>query len=206
MKTIFRLLREPIVIVLGLLILSNMLDFIDSSYFNRHLQYTWDESVAGPCSQAAAVLRIAILVYLFCYCTLRLAPSFDPLLAYYLLLLAFPLAYWVYISFSPMAAGFLSGKYERGKGPIEGARFSLGHLGYRYNEPYWNDQNFSSIEQLKKIAQDHGTQLFQFALAWVLSNPTITSVVCGTTSIKSNSSFVGSLLLLRPNRRDSRIT
>ncbi len=87
-------------------------------------------------------------------------------------------------AFSPMAAGFLSGKYERGGSPIEGARFSLGHLGYRYNEPYWNDQNFSSIEQLKKIAQDHGTQLFQFALAWVLSNPTITSVVCGTTSIK----------------------
>ncbi|RJQ57789.1 MAG: aldo/keto reductase [Desulfobacteraceae bacterium] len=85
--------------------------------------------------------------------------------------------------FSPMAAGFLSGKYEKEKGPIEGARFSLGHLGYRYNEPYWNDENFHAVDQLKKIAQDHGKPLPLFALAWVLSNSAITSVVCGATSV-----------------------
>jgi aryl-alcohol dehydrogenase-like predicted oxidoreductase len=83
-----------------------------------------------------------------------------------------------------MAAGFLSGKYDRQTGPIEGARFSLAHQGYRYNQPYWNENNFAAVEQIGKIAEEHGRRLPQFALAWVLSNPTITSVVCGATSIE----------------------
>jgi aryl-alcohol dehydrogenase-like predicted oxidoreductase len=86
--------------------------------------------------------------------------------------------------FSPMAAGFLSGKYSKEAGPIEGARFSLAHLGYRYNQPYWNDSNFTAVEQFKKIAEEQGKVLSQFALAWVLNNQIITSVVCGATSIE----------------------
>jgi aryl-alcohol dehydrogenase-like predicted oxidoreductase len=86
--------------------------------------------------------------------------------------------------FSPMAAGFLSGKYDKEQGPIEGARFSLAHQGYRYNQPYWNDTNFAAVGQIRKIAEGHDKRLPQFALAWVLSNKTITSVVCGATSVK----------------------
>ena len=55
-----------------------------------------------------------------------------------------------------MAAGLLSGKYDKGKPPVEGARYSLGHWGYLYNKPYWNDPNFAAIEQLKKIADGAG--------------------------------------------------
>jgi aryl-alcohol dehydrogenase-like predicted oxidoreductase len=86
--------------------------------------------------------------------------------------------------FSPMAAGFLSGKYDQRTDPIEGARFSLAHQGYRYNLPYWNENNFAAVEEIGKIAEAHGQRLPQFALAWVLSNPAITSVVCGATSIE----------------------
>ncbi len=85
--------------------------------------------------------------------------------------------------FSPMAAGFLSGKYKKDDKPLEGARFSLAHLGYRYNQPYWNDANFAAVDKLRIIAQDHGFKLPEFALAWVLSNKTITSVVNGATTI-----------------------
>ncbi len=86
--------------------------------------------------------------------------------------------------FSPMAAGLLSGKYDRDKDPVEGARFSLAHLGYRYNQPYWNDAGFSAVEKLKAIALDQGSGLPEFSLAWVLNNPAITAVVSGATSIK----------------------
>lgn len=86
--------------------------------------------------------------------------------------------------FSPLAAGFLSGKYDKVAGPIEGTRFSLAHLGYRYNQPYWDDSNFAAVEQLKKIAEEHGKVLSHFALAWVLSNQAITAIVCGATSIE----------------------
>jgi len=85
--------------------------------------------------------------------------------------------------FSPMAAGLLSGKYEKEKAPLEGARFSLAHWGYTYNQKYWSDLNFAAIEQLRKIAADHGKTLPQFALAWVLNNPSITAIVNGATSI-----------------------
>jgi len=85
-------------------------------------------------------------------------------------------------SFSPMAAGLLSGKYEKDKPPIEGARYSLGHLGYTYNKPYWNDANFAAIDQLKKIAAGAGVSMSRFALAWVLANPAITAMVNGSTS------------------------
>jgi aryl-alcohol dehydrogenase (NADP+) len=85
--------------------------------------------------------------------------------------------------FSPMAAGLLSGKYDKDKAPLEGARYSLGHLGYTYNKPYWNDANFAAIEQFKKLAAEAGVGLSGFALAWVLGNPAITSIVNGSTSI-----------------------
>jgi 1-deoxyxylulose-5-phosphate synthase len=86
--------------------------------------------------------------------------------------------------FSPMAAGFLTGKYTKGKDPMEDARFGLAHLGYKYNQPYWTDANFEAVETLKLIAEDNGKKLSEFALAWVLSNPAITSVVCGATSVE----------------------
>jgi len=87
------------------------------------------------------------------------------------------------VPFSPMAAGLLSGKYEKGKEPIQGARYSLGHMGYNYNRPYWNDANFAAIEQLKMIAAEAGMVMPRFALAWVLSNPAITAVSNGATSV-----------------------
>jgi aryl-alcohol dehydrogenase (NADP+) len=86
--------------------------------------------------------------------------------------------------FSPMAAGLLSGKYEKDKAPLEGARYSLGHWGYTYNKPYWSDANFAAIEQYKKIAAEAGVSLSRFALAWVLANPAITAIVNGSTSIR----------------------
>ena len=40
------------------------------------------------------------------------------------------------------------------------------------------------MEQLKKIAEDHGKSLPQFALAWGLSNKAITPIVCGSSSVE----------------------
>jgi aryl-alcohol dehydrogenase (NADP+) len=87
------------------------------------------------------------------------------------------------VPFSPMAAGLLSGKYDKDKLPPEGARYSLGQWGYLYNKPYWNDLNFAAIERLKQIATGAGVSLPRFALAWVLANPAITSICNGSTSL-----------------------
>ncbi len=41
-----------------------------------------------------------------------------------------------------------------------------------------------TVERLKTIAADHGKDLAQFALAWVLNKKGITSIVCGATSME----------------------
>ena len=95
--------------------------------------------------------------------------------------------------FSPMAAGFLSGKYEKGKPPLKGRRFSLASQGFRYNEKYWTDLDFDAVERLKQIAASHGKSLPQFALAWVLNKKGITSIVCGASSVEQLEQNMGAV-------------
>jgi aryl-alcohol dehydrogenase (NADP+) len=87
------------------------------------------------------------------------------------------------VPFSPMAAGLLSGKYAKDKPPLEGTRYSLGHWGYTYNKPYWNDANFAALGELKKIADGLGLSMSRFALAWALANPAISAISNGATSV-----------------------
>ncbi len=95
--------------------------------------------------------------------------------------------------FSPLAAGFLAGKYEQGKPPLDGRRFSLSSQGFRYNEKYWTELDFAAVERLKRIAGDHGKSLAQFALAWVLNKQGITSIVCGATSVEQLEENMGAV-------------
>ncbi len=95
--------------------------------------------------------------------------------------------------FSPLAAGMLSGKYEKGRPPSVEHRFGRGTRGFRYNEKYWTDLDFDTVERLKRIAADHGKSLAQFALAWVLNKPGITSIVCGTTSVEQLEQNLGAV-------------
>jgi aryl-alcohol dehydrogenase-like predicted oxidoreductase len=60
----------------------------------------------------------------------------------------------------------------------------MGAQGFRYNEKYWTDLDFDAVARLKAIAGEHGMPLSQFALAWVLNKPGITSIVCGATSVE----------------------
>jgi aryl-alcohol dehydrogenase-like predicted oxidoreductase len=85
--------------------------------------------------------------------------------------------------FSPMAAGFLSGKHEKGKPPIEGTRFAMGKQGFVYQQKFWNDLDFDAVGKLGRIAREHGHNLSRFALAWILNKRGITSIVSGATSV-----------------------
>jgi len=50
----------------------------------------------------------------------------------------------------PHGGRLLTGKYEKGKAPLEGARFSLAKWGYVYNQKYWEELNFSAVEHLRE--------------------------------------------------------
>ena len=80
------------------------------------------------------------------------------------------------ISYSPLGAGFLTGKYRQG-GPIpEGTRFDIipGH-----QDIYFSDVNFNKVEKLRAEAGARGLPIIQLALAWVMNRPGITSVLIG---------------------------
>jgi aryl-alcohol dehydrogenase-like predicted oxidoreductase len=77
---------------------------------------------------------------------------------------------------SPLAGGLLSGKYRRGQQPPEGSR----HL-TEWNEPpvYDEDKLYDTIEVLVEIAEAHGSSAAQVALAWLLTRPSVATVVIG---------------------------
>lgn len=85
--------------------------------------------------------------------------------------------------YNPLAGEMLTGRHEFGKPPAEG-RFTMGDIGKRYMERYWSEMNFKAVDQFKKLAEKRGCTLPQFAIAWILSNPTITSVLSGLTTME----------------------
>lgn len=80
------------------------------------------------------------------------------------------------LSYSPLGAGFLTGKYRQG-GPVpEGTRFDVipGHQNI-----YFHDEKFSVMEALRGLADREGISMIQLALAWVIRQTGITSVLIG---------------------------
>ena len=77
---------------------------------------------------------------------------------------------------SPLAGGLLSGKYRRGEDAPEGSRRFDG-----WTEPpiYDEDRLYDTIETLVEIGDGHGVSAAQTALAWLLTRPTVSSVIVG---------------------------
>lgn len=84
------------------------------------------------------------------------------------------------IPYNPLAGGLLTGKHRAGP-PTEGTRFTLGWSASRYQERYWHDAMFATIELLRPIADEAGMTMAQLAVAWVLANPVITSPIVGAS-------------------------
>jgi aryl-alcohol dehydrogenase-like predicted oxidoreductase len=80
------------------------------------------------------------------------------------------------LSFSPLGAGFLTGKYSKGGGIPAGTRFDIMPA---HQDVYFSDENFAIVETLRSQATASGISMAQLALAWVLNRPGITSVLIG---------------------------
>ncbi len=78
------------------------------------------------------------------------------------------------LPWSPLAGGLLSGKFNReGKGP-EGARRTSFDF-----PPVDRERTFRVIEAMRPIAHSHGVSVARVALAWLLHQPHVTSVIIG---------------------------
>jgi aryl-alcohol dehydrogenase-like predicted oxidoreductase len=85
------------------------------------------------------------------------------------------------IPYNPLAGGLLTGKHDRAGKPTPGTRFTLGNAAERYQERYWHERQFASVEALHQAAREAERGLTETALAWVLANPVITSAIIGAS-------------------------
>jgi 1-deoxyxylulose-5-phosphate synthase len=85
------------------------------------------------------------------------------------------------IPYNPLAGGLLTGKYRRGDSPAEGTRFTLGTAGGLYQDRYWNDRAFATVQSLEGLAREAGTPMATLAVAWTLANPAITAPLLGAS-------------------------
>lgn len=81
------------------------------------------------------------------------------------------------IPYSPLAAGFLTGKYRRDTPLPETARAQ------GVQKRYMNEQGFNAVDKLEEIGQVHDATIAQTAIAWVLANPAVSSAIIGANSI-----------------------
>lgn len=86
------------------------------------------------------------------------------------------------IPYRPLAGGMLTGKYRPGEPPPPGARYA----GPVYNYPDFVEKArplLEVVERLRPLAAQRGESLAQFAIAWVLSNPVVSSIVIGANTL-----------------------
>jgi aryl-alcohol dehydrogenase-like predicted oxidoreductase len=82
------------------------------------------------------------------------------------------------LPWSPLAGGFLTGKYRRGQEHHPaGSRFATSKFGEF--PPVDKDQGFRVVDRLVALAEQRGTTPAAIALNWLLGRPAITSVIIG---------------------------
>ena len=101
------------------------------------------------------------------------------------------------IPWSPLAEGFLTGKYQRGKPLPTGTRLSspqaappprmvLRGISGRPGmfTSVFSDVNYDKLEKLHKFAIESGHTVGELAISWLLSHPWLSSVIAGVTKLE----------------------
>jgi len=97
------------------------------------------------------------------------------------------------VPWSPLAGGFLSGKYRPGDRPSTGriATASEGH------EEHWSrrntERNWAVIEAMQQIVENRNVTYAQIALNWLRQNPSVTSIILGVRTPEQLEDNLGTL-------------
>ena len=87
------------------------------------------------------------------------------------------------IPWSPLAGGFLTGKYRPDGGPAD-ARFEQGRRRGQTPKPLQSEAAYDAVEGLAAIAEQKGCNLGQLALAWCRDQPGVTSPIIGPRTLE----------------------
>ncbi|RAW12758.1 aldo/keto reductase [Paenibacillus taichungensis] len=86
------------------------------------------------------------------------------------------------ISYNPLAAGLLTGRYSNSANIEEGTRFGLGNnAGNLYQERYWQKANFDAVQRYVSWCHEHNLNPTTTAVRWVIQQPGITSAIIGAS-------------------------
>ena len=81
-----------------------------------------------------------------------------------------------YQAFSPLSGGWLTGKYRRGEAAPPGSRMTMRPEPYRHLD---DERVYVALEELVDAAASRGVSMAGLALAWLLSQPGVASIVVG---------------------------
>ena len=103
------------------------------------------------------------------------------------------------LPWSPLAGGFLTGRYRKGEGPPPGSRFAEFWTGDTADQ-HFVDRAFAVNDAVASIAETHGGTPAQVALAWSLAQPGVTAPVIGPRTSEQLTDLLGSVdLTLTPD-------
>lgn len=85
------------------------------------------------------------------------------------------------IPWGPLAGGFLTGKYRKGQSIPSNYRLASGIAIYG---KLFTDSNWNKLANLEKFAIERGHTIGELALAWLLANPCVVTIIAGVTSIQ----------------------
>lgn len=80
------------------------------------------------------------------------------------------------VPWSPLAGGFLTGKYTRGEAPPEGTR---GATDQQFVDSYLTPENFDALEEVEAVAEAVDATPAQVALAWLLHHEQVVAPITG---------------------------
>ena len=96
------------------------------------------------------------------------------------------------IVWSPMAQGVLTGKYLPGQPHPAGSRGADEKAGPNMSR-LLEESVLAKVQELRPLAEECGATMAQFALAWTLKNPNVTSAIVGATKPEQITSNIGAL-------------
>jgi aryl-alcohol dehydrogenase-like predicted oxidoreductase len=84
------------------------------------------------------------------------------------------------VPWSPLAGGFLTGKYSRGEEPPEGTR---GATDQQFRDSYLTDENFDVLGAVEAVAEEVDATPAQVSLAWLTEHKQVTAPIVGARTV-----------------------
>ncbi|MFX0092160.1 MAG: aldo/keto reductase [Candidatus Hodarchaeota archaeon] len=95
------------------------------------------------------------------------------------------------MTWSPLAGGFLTGRYRRNEPIPPGSRYDVFWKSSAMSQ--FTDKAFDIVEEVERLSTEKGCSPAQLALAWVLHQPGITSVIIGPRTREQLEDCLGAL-------------